>query len=207
MRSLQRLRLPALALMIVLVMAAPVFAHQPFFEDRDFTAAAPYRVANPTISTAVYAALTSQDDIDYYAFTGRRGQRILLAMTIPQIDGQKEFAPTMALIGPGLPEVGLPTRVVLPPGAGALILPPPEGEPTTFYEPFTRTSYWERQEQRVTLPANGRYVVAVWHPQCQIGRYTFVIGDKERLGGDPAFPIKLRRYWNPLPGAPGDGCE
>lgn len=207
MRLLRKLRSPILALMIVLLIASPVFAHQPFFEDRDFTASAPYRVANPTVSTAVYAALTSKIDVDYYAFEGRRGQRILLAMTIPQIDGQKEFAPTMALMGPGLPAAELPSRVMLPRGAGALIIPPPDGEPTTFYEPFTRTSYWERQEQRVALPANGRYVVAVWHPQCQIGRYTFVIGDKERLGGDPAFPLKLRRYWNPLPGAPGGGCQ
>ncbi len=206
MRLLRKLRLPILALVIILLIASPVFAHQPFFEDRDFTAVAPYRIENPAISTAVYAALAARTDVDYYAFVGRRGQRILLSMTIPQIEGQKEFAPTMALIGPGLPEAELPTRVALPLGIGALILPPPDGEPTTFYEPFTRTSYWERQKQRVTLPVSGRYVVAVWHPQCQIGRYTFVIGDKERLGGDPAFPFKLRRYWNPLPDAPG-GCE
>jgi hypothetical protein len=42
-------------------------------------------------------------------------------------------------------------------------------------------------------------VVAVWHPEGQVGRYTFVIGDKERRGGDPAFPIKMRRYWTPVP--------
>jgi len=51
---------------------------------------------------------------------------------------------------------------------------------------------------RVTLPAGGRYVVAVWHPDGEVGRYTFVIGEKERLGGDPAFPIKMRRYWKPV---------
>ena len=33
----------------------------------------------------------------------------------------------------------------------------------------------------MTLPANGRYVVAVWHPQGELGRYGFVIGDKNGL--------------------------
>jgi hypothetical protein len=50
----------------------------------------------------------------------------------------------------------------------------------------------------VTLPAGGQYVVAVWHPDGQVGRYTFVIGEKEKLGGDLAFPIKMRSYWTPV---------
>jgi hypothetical protein len=50
----------------------------------------------------------------------------------------------------------------------------------------------------VTLSADGRYVVAVWHPEGQVGRYVFVVGDKERLGGDPAFPLKMRDYWTPV---------
>jgi hypothetical protein len=35
----------------------------------------------------------------------------------------------------------------------------------------------------------------VWHPDDQVGRYTFVIGEREKLGGDPAFPVKMRSYW------------
>ena len=51
----------------------------------------------------------------------------------------------------------------------------------------------------MTLPVDGRYVVAVWHPGGAVGRYTFVIGDKERPGGDLAFGRKLRCYWTPVP--------
>jgi hypothetical protein len=50
----------------------------------------------------------------------------------------------------------------------------------------------------VTLPAGGRYVVAVWHPGGAVGRYTFVIGEKEEFGGDLAFPFKMRSYWTPV---------
>jgi hypothetical protein len=93
----------------------------------------------------------------------------------------------------------------VPEGAGALVVEPPPGPAPTFYEPFSRTSYWERQEERVALPASGRYVVAVWHPDGEVGRYTFVIGEKERLGGDPAFPFKMRDYWTPVE-APAAGA-
>jgi hypothetical protein len=48
------------------------------------------------------------------------------------------------------------------------------------------------------MPVSGQFAVAVWHPDGKVGRYTFVIGDKERLGGDLAFPIKMREYWTPV---------
>ncbi len=98
-----------------------------------------------------------------------------------------------------MPRASCLPRVEKPADAGTLLIPALVGEAKTFYEPFSRTSYWERQEQRVTLPADGRYVVAVWHAEEQVGRYTFVIGDKERLGGDPAFMRKLRTFWTPAP--------
>ena len=78
------------------------------------------------------------------------------------------------------------------------MIPAVLGPASEFYEPFSRTSYWERQSQRVTLPESGQYVVAVWHEEGELGRYTFVIGDKERLGGDLAFPVKLGAYWTPV---------
>ena len=177
--------------------AIPAFAHQPFFEDRDFTPAAPYRVSDPTISTAVYATLDSAKDVDYYTFQGKRGQKILLSMTIPQIAGQDTFAPDMVLMGPKLPKGQLPAGIEMRRGDGMKLLPALKGKTSKFYEPFSRTSYWERQEERVTLPADGPYVVAVWHAQGQPGRYTFVIGDRERLGGDPLFGRKLPRFLDP----------
>jgi hypothetical protein len=187
-----------LTMIVFAVTAIPAFAHQPFFEDRDFTAAAPYRVADPTVSTAVYATLASAKDVDYYAFQGKKGQRILLSMTIPQVAGQESFAPDMALMGPGLPTGKHPAGIERRRGDGVKLLPALKGKANTFYEPFSRTSYWERQEARVTLPADGPYVVAVWHAQGQPGRYTFVIGDRERLGGDPLFGRKLRAFWTPV---------
>lgn len=70
------------------------------------------------------------------------------------------------------------------------------------FEPFSRTSYWERQEGRETLPADGWYVVAAWHDRGVRDRYVFVCGDEEQSGGHVTFPIKVRSYWIPVtPGA------
>lgn len=187
-----------LSLILASVAVALAVAHRPYFEEEDIGPDAPWQVDDPTISTAIYATLESANDVDYFTFEEQVGQVILLALTIPQIEGQAEFAPTMALMGSGLPEAELPGHVVRADDAGALEITPPPGPAATFFEPFSRTSYWDRQEERVTLPADGGYVVAVWDPEGQLGRYVFVVGDKERLGGDPAFLLKMRDYWTPV---------
>jgi hypothetical protein len=181
----------------LLVLVVPAVAHQPFFEDKEFTVANPGHIKDPTISTAMYATLETPNDVDYYAFFGNNGESILLSITIPQIAGQENFTPIMALMGPELPSIDLPKQVIKPQNSGALILPPPENA-KTFFEPFSRTSYWTRQEEYVELPANGGYSVAVWDDSGQVGRYVFVIGDREVLGGDLAFPLKMKDYWTPV---------
>jgi len=196
--------LMALTIMVLVaaVLAYPVFAHQPYFEAVDITLESPWPVDDPTVSTAIYATLESQVDVDFFSFAGKAGQTILLEMTIPQIDGQEEFAPTMALLGPGLPTEDVPLQIEHPTSDGWLLLPPLLGPAQEFYEPFSRTSYWERQSQRVGLPADGQYIVAVWHGSGEMGRYVFVVGDKERLGGDPGFATRLDTYWTPVTQAP-----
>jgi hypothetical protein len=172
-------------------------AHQPFFESQDITADMPWQIKDPSISTALYASLESQEDVDYYAFNGSKNQSILLSITIPQIAGQENFTPAMALMGPGLPPFDLPKRIEKSQGSGVQFLPPPKN-PTPFFEPFTRTSYWTRQEQNVTIPENASYAVAVWDDEGQPGRYVFVIGTKEIRGGDLDFAQKIGLYWTPF---------
>lgn len=205
-RYTERWILMTLFLVGVLLIAAPAWAHQPFFEETDILPNQPWRIADPSVSTAIYATLESPTDVDVFAFDGRAGQEVYLSIVIPQIPGQEEFAPTVALIGPGLPEgrEALPSAVPLAAGEGAEVVSPPEGPPSTFFEPFTRTSYWERQERTFVLPADSLYRVAVWHPGGQVGRYVFTVGREERLGGDPAFMAKMRGYWVPV-GSPPPG--
>lgn len=194
-----------LALLVAVVAALPVstaFAHQPFFEEVDLTPATPLRVADPQVSTALYATLDRPGDVDYFVFDGQAGMRVEVGMTIPQIEGQADFAPTIGLIGPGLAEFegdslpGSETRQLAKAGDGLLMLEPVSA--TTFYEPFSRTSYWRRQREKVVLPADGQYTLVVWSPDDAVGRYVLVVGDREIPGGDLMFPMKLPVYWTPV---------
>lgn len=187
---------------LLLLQSSQALAHQPYFEGDDLTPENALAVAEPTISTALYATLDRPDDVDYFVFTGVAGSRVELGMTIPQIPGQEEFAPTIGLIGPGLPGANgeaLPAdeaRELIGPGEGLLLLPATPA--SSFYEPFSRTSYWRRQREKITLTADGRYVVAVWSPDSRVGRYVLVVGDREIPGGDPMFALKLPSYWTPV---------
>lgn len=189
-----------MAAMLLVATATAALAHRPYFEESDIVGSMPWEIDDPTVSTVIDATLDSRADADYYTFAGEAGQRILLEITIPQIAGQELFAPSLALVGPGLPAGQLPLRVATADNLGVVEIAPPTGAAETFYEPFSRTSYWERQSERVTLPADGQYTVAIWHPRGEVGRYGFVIGDKERLGGDLlGLAGKLRSYWTPVP--------
>jgi hypothetical protein len=209
--SMRRLRLLSglVALLGAVLLFGRAHAHQPYFEDEDFTESAPYRVADPTVSTAVYATLDAADDVDYFAFDGQAGQDILFAMSIPVIDGQAEFNPAIVVMGRGWERRDVPPGVTLPDGYGAEIVRDERAEAPVFFEPFSRTEYWDRQEQTLTLPADGAYLVAVLHEAGATGRYTFVIGDREVIGGDPLFMVKMRGFWTPFQAEehPHDGGE
>lgn len=193
--------------LILLVSVAPVAevpvaeAHQPYCEDSDVGPTTPFRISDPTVSTAFYATLFPDDDIDYLAFRGEADQQILFGMTIPQIDGQADFAPTFALFGPGLTQSDLtllPDAIQPPRDATFEIFSPGDEAPDSFYEPFSGTSYWNRQEAVVTLPEDGHYTVAVWHDAGVYGRYVMVVGNREVLGGDLGCLMSLDDYFSPV---------
>ena len=188
---------------LLLTPIRPAYAHQPFFENPDSTQTNPLSIADPTISTALYATIDSLTDIDYYIFDAIQGSDILVSITIPQIEGQLNFAPTVAVIGPGLPANIIPAVITTDSERpnGSLILTPAEPEP--FFEPFSRTSYWRRQREYVTLPKSSQYTIAVWsESDIRTGKYVLVVGDREIPGGDPDFSAKLKAYLTPIQDQP-----
>ncbi len=198
MRRPALLTLLVALLVLTLADVTPALAHQPYFEDVDTTAEMPWPLADPTVSVALYFTLESATDVDYVTFDGRVGQSILVSMVIPQIAGQEAFTPQVAILGPGLTGGQLPAQVTIPAASGAYLLTPVIGEAPIFFEPFSRTRYYQRQDERITLPMDGRYVVAVWSDSGETGRYTLAVGDREIFGGDPAFRSKMSNYWQPL---------
>ncbi len=180
---MQILRSFLLATILILLSTALVYAHQPYFEDTDTTRETPQRVIDSDVSTALYSTLESATDEDWFIMRGQKGQNLFIGMTIPQVEGHIDFDPTIALYA-----VDGETPIAT--------LDPTEG--TVFLEPFSNTAYWQRQRQRFELPESGDYLVKVWHPDGEVGRYVLVVGEREVRGGDPQFRTKLKSYWTPV---------
>lgn len=169
----------------------PVVQHQVFFEkdygnDDNNT----WKIANPSISTAIYASLEESNDIDYYTLEGQRNQSIIIRIEIPEIAGEKDFAPAIdfqATVGPS--EYPANPKI-------ELINISKMTNETPFFSQLTGTRFLTRKFQ-IILPANGRYTAKVYDPNGQPGHYVFLIGDKKTWGGDPEFDQKMRSFLKP----------
>ena len=190
----------SLALIVALLAAAPASAHRPYFEEEDIVAAKPWQIDDPDHqhgglchAPVLRATWTTSPS------TGGRATASCWRSPFRRSRARRTSPPRWRCWDRAWAarrcRRGSRDQPAHPQRCSLRRRP---ARPTTFFEPFSRTSYWERQSQRVTLPADGRYLVAIWHPTGETGRYGFVIGDKERPGGDLAFMRKLRSYWTPV---------
>ncbi|HKR73711.1 MAG TPA: hypothetical protein VJR94_06325 [Candidatus Nitrosocosmicus sp.] len=145
-------------------------------------------IPNHTVSWAVYQTLNSDEGIDarFYKFNNTQINSSFYAqIIIPKIDQFVNFTPTLILLEPKsytIKENGI-TNVInenkstsnnnindtlpfgIPTNYQIMInknyndtLPSP-----TIYEPFTQTSYWERQEINSKLYKLGTYYIVVYN--------------------------------------------
>ena len=63
-----------------------------------------------------------------------------------------------------------------------------------FYEPFGQVTYWERQEVKTIIPADGQYFILVLDEKNQNGKYSLAIGTIEDFSGSDFFTI-LPKAW------------
>lgn len=172
---------------LLLLPSFVVLAHNPVFvQDGNSSWQSALLIPDHQVSWAIYGRLATPGEVDFFVFEGVAGESATIKMDVPLIDGLEAFRPSMALVGPGLFNRGLEMLPVgLPTGNGAIVVPD-NGRTDSFYERHSGTSYWERQERRVTLPATGRYTVLVWSPLNMVGKYLLVMGTREqRMAGPP----------------------
>ena len=186
---------------LFLALIAPVaLAHQPVCEFADLSARAPWRVPDATISYAYFGNVYPRGDVDYFRFQAERGQSVLLSLSIPAIPDQAVFSPVMAVYGPGITnsaDAQLPDSLVIPAGQSAMMVPL-GAEPVYWFEPFSRKYFWNWDDYFFKAPESSTYTVALWHPGNEIGRYAFVIGQREVFGGDLECYETYSSYWTPL---------
>lgn len=176
-----------LIMLVLLVPFSSASAHRPIWGEQY----GPIEIPNLHTSFAVYRDL-STDQIDVFTFEAEAGQDLHAGIQIPAVDGLEEYEIRAALFGPGLPEAD---PEALPPDhpedLGALVFP--SRESAGYFEPFTLTSYWGRQEIDVSLPAEGTYYLLVWQPEGMPGKYVLDTGRAEVF--EPADIFRFPVWW------------
>lgn len=176
-----------LIIIFLLIPLSSASAHRPLWGEQY----GPIEIPNLRTSFAVYRDFAT-DQMDVYIFEGTAGQDLHAGIQIPSVGGLEEYGVTVALFGPDLPEADLST---LPPDhpkdLGTLVFPSIVS--ADFFEPFTQTNYWGRQEIDLTLPANGTYYLLVWHPVGQPGKYVLATGRTEDFGLTDLFRFPV--WW------------
>ena len=167
-------------------------------------------IADASVSYAFYQTLVRPNQVDLYTLDVAAGDRIHVAINIPQLPHLTGFQVNVLLLGPGLPRLDpslLPagaawTQLGVPTTHGLLL---PDAATGGFHEHFTQTDYWNRQREDVTAPASGRYAVVVWHPTGATGKYVLATGYREVFGAAdllrfPGWWWRVRRYFGQFGG-------
>lgn len=177
-------RLINTVLFVVLIdlLALPVFAHQGIYEKKDTSGFLDsISLAKPKVSYAVYMRLEQAGDIDFVSFKVDGPMKVRASLLVPQRPPFLDFYPVFAIVGPGLPSPDVEVPFEIPVGYGAVVL---KSEPQLvrekFYEPFSMTRYYrgfQVFEREVTDP--GTYFIVIWHPDGEYGDYVVSYGEKE----------------------------
>ena len=215
-----RLRL-WLAILLTLVMITlatpPASAHRP--EDGSKTGITD--IADPNISYAYYREFEQPSDFHLYRFEAQAGQFFHAGINIPQLPGLENYQVSLALIGPGLPALDAgalstaaehavseleqpesegighqPEALTLPDEIdlaqlGGLVLPGQDNG--QFFEAFTQTRYWTRQELDIDLPLEGVYYLVVWNPSAETGKYVLDSGTREAFAASDL--LRMPGWW------------
>jgi hypothetical protein len=127
---------------------------------------------------AINGFLYKPGQVDYITFTAKKGDEFHAFTVNPNKNGAKEFTPSFALIGPGLPAATGAVPFIVPQGDGAQVFTTPTDRGFSD-EQFGYGALLETPEQVVVLPADGRYYAAVFDPQNKSGHYILSIGQSE----------------------------
>lgn len=171
-----------LALVALLLVAVPAWAHVPYVELRDYSDDHPFVVQPPVEkSIAAYAWFETGDDVDVYTFQVTGPTHVYAQAIVPVCPGNEELLPWFALVGPDLPEPEYEVPFYLPEGYGAIVVPNlAPGEPRSqFYEPFGGKSYYDGPTLTLEVTTPGEWFIFMWDPYGIGGDYVGVIGDKE----------------------------
>jgi hypothetical protein len=180
--SATRLAERSLGFILSLVFCSTAWAHKPTFSDgsaKDVNQA--YRIKDADVSVVFYHEATPQAGQLWLTFDGKKDQTLYVQIGVPELDRLKNYRPAVAVLGQGLP--GVPSPFPGPAGLGGKIITTNDvTAPISFHEEFTDTRSWILKEDRVRLPADGRYYIVGYVPSGEPGKFWVAVGEREAFG-------------------------
>ena len=166
---------------IGIISFGPAYGHKLISHDdahRDFESA--LEIPDHKVSWAIYENL-GENEAKFYSFDAVKGDSFYASIVVPNIPELEEYAPSMMLMDS---QMQFKEKVFF------------EGNfpSTEFYEPFGQVTYWERQELKTEIPADGKYFIIVMDEKNQNGKYSLAIGTIEDFSGADIFTI-LPKAW------------
>ncbi len=172
-------------MLIALVTTVEGWAHRPVGiggdVGRDLDHA--IEIADIDVSQVIYREISATLPQVWMTFEGQAGEFLNIQLGVPEIERLEAYRPSVAVIGPGLPEAGVPFE--FPAGLGGQVFTPTEStQSELFYEPFSDTKSWILGNLQLTLPENGQYFVVAYHPESVEGKLWVALGKREAFGAD-----------------------
>lgn len=159
------------------ILTITALAHVPTFEGGGKSPDAAIPFDDPSISRVLYGQL-AEGDITCYSFDIKRGERIVLGLTIPFDQGRQGFTPDLILMGPGLTDEGkIPEKLEVPQGYGVKVF---SGSllKSPVYEAFAPSAFYSVASPDLIAPESGKYYAVVSSAH-RAGNYGVVLGYKE----------------------------
>jgi len=159
----------------------PALAHKPVVIDGGpTTAETAHEIADIDLSQVGYHEATTAAPEMWFTFEATAGEPLFFQLGVPEIARYEGLRPAAVLLGPGLPEVGVPFQV--PEGYGGTVYGTAGVEPVVFDEEFTGTISWQFPAVETPLPVSGRYYLVGYLPGGAEGKFWMAIGKREQFG-------------------------
>lgn len=204
-----------LAVATLLFLSVKTAAHRPLFTDsRSGEPESAVRIADPSTSHVIYAALTEAEPVQWFVLQNEKPQKVPLTIGVPSGISADDFRPVIIIFGPEtstLPEEFPPSPAI----SDDAIVIRTDGDAEAFYEPITGTHSWILAETEIYLAESGLYYGAVYDPEGREGKLWIGVGRREGFSWRDALRlpgwIRSVRQFHEVPGLPpwawvGTGC-
>ncbi len=177
---------------LAVVSTSPAYGHKLINHDNTHTSYdSALQIPDHKISWAIYENL-GPNEAKFYSFDAKQGDSFYASIVVPKIGGLEEYSPSLVLMNSEIFESNKSDLTEKPNTEKFLY----EGNfpGNEFYEPFGQVTYWERQEVKSQIPADGKYFIIVMDEKNQGGKYSLAIGTIEDFSGGDLLTI-LPKAW------------